>query len=168
MNKYLIPVLMTLMTMMILSCNPSKKLDKINAKHPELLAKFCKDSFPCIISKVDTIVSFDTVYSAIKINEYEEIPKDTIWLIKNKTTLINRPVIIGTKYPVKTIVKVIKDSAELTSIRFDLIACNNKCNDLLQQNSKLHSKVSTKNRWLMWLIIALLLSIIGNILQLKK
>lgn len=166
MNKFLIPVLM--MMMMILSCNPSKKLDKLNAKHPELLAKFCKDSFPYVISKVDTVTSFDTVYTAIKINEYEEIPKDTIWLVKNKTTLINRPVIIATKHPVKTIVKVIKDSAELTSIRFDLIACNNKCNDLLQQNNKLQNKVTTKNRWILWLIIALLCSILCNVIQLKK
>ena len=163
--KYLIPVLMM---GMILSCNPSKKLDKINEKHPELLAKFCKDSFPCIISKVDTITSFDTVYSAIKINENEELPKDTIWLVKNKPTLINRPVIIGQKYAVKTIVKVVKDSAELTSVRFDLIKCNEESNKLITENSKLHSKVTTKNRWIMWLIIALLCSILCNVLQLKK
>jgi len=165
MNKYLIPVLMMVM---ILSCNPSKKLDKINAKHPELLAKFCKDSFPCIISKVDTITSFDTVYTAIKINEYEEIPKDTIWLVKNKTILINRPVIIATKQPVKTIVKVIKDSAELSSIRFDLIKCGEESNKLITENNKLQNKVTTKNRWIMWLIIALLCSILCNVIQLKK
>jgi len=153
---------------MILSCNPSKKLDKINAKHPELLAKFCKDSFPCIISKVDTITSFDTVYTAIKINEYEEIPKDTIWLVKNKTILINRPVIIATKQPVKTIVKVIKDSAELSSIRFDLIKCGEESNKLITENNKLQNKVTTKNRWIMWLIIALLCSILCNVIQLKK
>lgn len=166
MNKYLIPVLM--MMVMILSCNPSKKLDKLNSKHPELLAKFCKDSFPCIISKVDTITSFDTVYTAIKINEFEEIPKDTIWLVKNKTTLINRPVIIATKHPVKTIVKVIKDSAELSSIRFDLIKCGEESNKLITENNKLQNKVTTKNRWIMWLIIALLCSILCNVIQLKK
>ena len=166
--KYLIPVLMTLMTMMILSCNPSKKLDKLNAKHPELLAKFCSDTFPCIISKVDTITSFDTVYSAIKINEYEEIPKDTIWLIKNKTTLINRPVIIATKQPIKTIVKVVKDSAEVSSIRFELNKCNEEGNKYITENKKLQNKVTAKNRWLTWLIIAFLCAIIGNILQLKK
>ena len=166
MNKYLIPVLM--MMVMILSCNPSKKLDKINAKHPELLAKFCKDSFPCIISKVDTITSFDTVYTAIKINEFEEIPKDTIWLVKNKTTLINRPVIIATKHPVKTIVKVIKDSAELSSIRFDLIKCGEESNKLITENNKLQNKITAKNRWIMWLIIALLCSILCNVIQLRK
>ena len=163
--KYLIPVLMM---GMILSCNPSKKLDKINEKHPELLAKFCKDSFPCITSKVDTITSFDTIYSAIKINEYEELPKDTIWLVKNKPTLINRPVILATKQPVKTIVKVIKDSAEITSIRFDLIKCNEESNKFITENSKLHSKVTTKNRCIMWLIIALLCSILCNVIQFKK
>jgi hypothetical protein len=153
---------------MILSCNPSKKLDKLNEKHPELLANFCKDSFPCVISKVDTITSFDTVYTAIKINEYEEIPKDTIWLVKNKITLINRPVIIASKYPVKTIVKVVKDSAELTALRFELIKCNEESNKLITEKNKLQNKVSTKNRWLMWLIILFLCLIIGNILQLKK
>lgn len=163
--KYLIPVLMTVI---ILSCNPSKKLDKLNEKHPELLAKFCKDTFPCVISKVDTITSFDTVYTAIKINEYEEIPKDTIWLVKNKTTLINRPVIIATKHPVKTIVKVIKDSAELTSIRFDLIKCNQESNKLITEKNKLQNKVSTKNRWIMWLIIAILCSILCNVILIKK
>lgn len=163
--KYLIPVLMTVI---ILSCNPSKKLDKLNEKHPELLAKFCKDTFPCVISKVDTITSFDTVYTAIKINEYEEIPKDTIWLVKNKTTLINRPVIIATKHPVKTIVKVIKDSAELTSLRFDLIKCNEESNKLITEKNKLQNKVSTKNRWIMWLIIAILCSILCNVILIKK
>jgi len=153
---------------MILSCNPSKKLDKINEKHPELLAKFCKDSFPCIISKVDTITTFDTVYSAIKINEYEELPKDTIWIVKNKPTLINRPVILATKQPVKMIVKVVKDSAETTSIRFELNKCNEESNKLITENSKLHSKVTTKNRWIMWLIIALLCSILCNVIQFKK
>jgi hypothetical protein len=156
------------MTLMILSCNPSKKLDKLNAKHPELLAKFCRDTFPCIISKVDTITSFDTIYSAIKINEFEEIPKDTIWLVKNKPTLINRPVIIASKYPVKTIVKLIKDSAELTSVRFELNKCNEESNKIITENSKLHSKVTTKNRWIMWLIIALLCSILCNVILIKK
>lgn len=163
--KYLIPVLTM---MMILSCNPSKKLDKINAKHPELLAKFCSDTFPCITSKIDTITSFDTVYSAIKINENEELPKDTIWLTKNKTLLINRPVYLASKYPIKTIVKVVKDSAEVSSIRFELNKCNEEGNKFITENRKLQNKVTAKNRWLTWLIIALLCAIIGNILQLKK
>ena len=166
--KYLIPVLMTLMTMMILSCNPSKKLDKLNAKHPELLAKFCSDTFPCIISKIDTITSFDTVYSAIKINENEELPKDTIWLTKNKTLLINRPVYLASKYPVKTIVKVIKDSAEVSSIRFELNKCNEEGNKFITENRKLQNKVTAKNRLIIWLIIALLCSILCNVIQLKK
>jgi hypothetical protein len=63
---------------------------------------------------------------------------------------------------------VIKDSAELTSIRFDLIKCNEEGNKLITQNIELKNKVTAKNRWIMWLIIAFLLSIIGNILQLKK
>jgi hypothetical protein len=63
---------------------------------------------------------------------------------------------------------VIKDSAELTSIRFDLIKCNEEGNKLITEKNKLQNKVTAKNRWIMWLIIAFLCAIIGNILQLKK
>ena len=165
--KYLI---LALAMTAIWSCNPSKKLDKLNAKHPELLAKFCRDTFPCVTSKVETITSFDTNY--VKINcaeyDYDSAFVDTIWLTHSKTQLIKGDAVLQVLTKTNTIIKTIRDSAEIRSCELELITCNNKCNDLLQQNVKLQNKVTAKNRWLMWLIIALLCSILCNVLQLKK
>jgi hypothetical protein len=163
--KYLILALTTITT---LSCNPSKKLDNLNRKHPELLANFCRDTFPCIISKVDTITSFDTIYTEIKYNDYEGVIKDTIWITNFKTKIINKPVVIAYKNAIKYISKTIKDSAEIRACELELIDVNKKLNESNALNNKLHNKVTAKNRWISWLIIAVLCAIIGNILQLKK
>ena len=165
--KYLIPVLIAVTT---LSCNPSKKLDKLNAKHPELLAKFCRDTFPCVTSKVETFTSFDTNY--IKINcaeyDYDSAFVDTIWLTHSKTQLIDNPVYIATVGKTNTIIKTVRDSAEIVYCNLELIALNKKCAQYIEDNRILLNKVTAKNRWLMWLIIALLCSILCNVLQLKK
>jgi hypothetical protein len=163
--KYLLFALIAITT---LSCNPSKKLDKLNAKHPELLAKFCRDTFPCIISKVDTITSFDTIYTDIKYNDYEGVIKDTIWITNFKTKIIDKPVVIAYKNAIKYISKTIKDSAEIRACELELIDVNKKLIESKELNTKLHNKVTAKNRFISWLIIAVLCAIIGNILQLKK
>jgi predicted nucleic acid-binding Zn ribbon protein len=163
--KYLIPLLIAVTT---LSCNPSRKLDKLNEKHPELLAKFCKDTFPCVNSKIDTITNVEYDFIELQCPGYEPGNIDTIWLTHNKTQFVTGPTIVASEYKINTITKTIKDSAAIRSCELELITCNNKCNDLLEQNRKLQNKVTAKNRWIMWLIIALLLSIIGNILQFKK
>jgi hypothetical protein len=163
--KYLILALTTITT---LSCNPSKKLDKLNRKHPELLANFCRDTFPCIISKVDTITSFDTIYTDIKYNDYEGVIKDTIWITNFKTKIIDKPVVIAYKNAIKYISKTIKDSAEIRACELELIDVNKKLIQSNALNNKLHNKVTAKNRWISWLIILVLSAIIGNILQLKK
>jgi hypothetical protein len=155
---------------MIWSCNPSRKLDKLNKKYPELLAKFCRDTFPCVTSKVETITSFDTNY--VKINcaeyDYDSAFVDTIWLTHSKTQLIKGNAVLQILTKTNTITKTIRDSAQIRSCELELITCNNKCNDLLQQNNKLQNKVTAKNRWIMWLIIALLCSILCNVILIKK
>jgi len=156
------------MTITILSCNPSKKLDKLNAKHPELLAKFCRDTFPCVTSKVETITSFDTNYVKINCSDYDSAFVDTIWLTHSKTQLIKGDAVLQVLTKTNTITKTIRDSAQIRSCELELLNCNNKCKDLLQQNTKLQNKVTAKNRWLMWLIIALLCSILCNVILIKK
>jgi len=161
--KYLIPVLI-----LLISCNPSRKLDKLNAKHPELLAKFCKDTFPCVISKIDTVTKVEYDFVELQCPGYEPGNIDTIWLTHNKTKFVTGPTIVATEYKINTITKTIKDSAAIRSCELELISCNNKCNDLLEQNRNLQNKVTAKNRWIMWLIIALLCSILCNVILIKK
>jgi hypothetical protein len=160
--------------LLLCGCMTSKKakksIEKINKEYPELLANYCKDSLPCITSNVDSFTSYDTNY--IKINcaeyDYDSAFIDTIWLTHSRTQLIDKPFYIATRNETKTIVKTIRDSAQIKSCELELIAVNKKCNELTAQNTKLHNKVTAKNRWLMWLIIALLCSIIVNLLLLKK
>jgi hypothetical protein len=157
--------------LLLCGCMTSKKakksIEKINKDYPELLAKYCRDSLPCVTLKIDTLIKYDTTYTAIQFN-YDSIPTDTIWLTNSRTQLIDKPVYIASVGKINTIIKTIKDSAQIKSCELELSAVNKKCNELTAQNTKLQNKVTAKNRWLMWLIIALLCSIIVNILLLKK
>ena len=165
--KYLILLLIAITT---LSCNPSQKLDKLNKKHPELLANFCRDTFPCVITNVDTLISYDTNYIKIECNEYDYDNAfiDTVWLTSSKTQLIDKPVFIASIGEIKTIVKLIKDSAQIKACELELKGVNKKLIESTALNTKLQNKITAKNRWISWLIIAFLCAIIGNILQLKK
>ena len=163
--KYLILLLIAVMT---LSCNPSRKLDKLNKKHPELLANFCKDTFPCVTTKVDTLTNIEYEFVEIQCPGYELAQKDTIWVTKNKTNFITGPAVVVTEYKTKTITKVIKDSAAIRSCELEVIRLTEKCKELSSQNVKLANKVTAKNRWIMWLIVTLLLMIIANLLNRKK
>jgi hypothetical protein len=163
-------LILALTTITIWSCNPSKKLDKLNAKHPELLAKFCKDTFPCIITAIDTVtrVEYDFIEVQCPGNDYDNVKLDTIILTKYKTNIINGPTVIKTEYKTNTITKTIKDSAEIVLCNLELIEVNKRCTQYIEDNRILKNKVTAKNRLILWLIIALLCAIIGNILQLKK
>jgi hypothetical protein len=160
--RYLILLLIAVTTW---SCNPSRKLDKLNKKHPELLANFCKDTFPCVTTKVDTLTNIEYDFIEVQCPGYENIKNDTIWLTKNKTNFITGPAVVVTEYKTKTITKVIKDSAAIRSCELEVIRLTEKCKELSSQNVKLQNKVTTKNRWLMWLLVTLLLMIIANLLK---
>jgi len=158
------------MTMAIWSCNPSKKLDRLNKKHPLLLADFCRDTFPCVTSKVETITSFDTNYVKINCAEYnyDSAFVDTIWLTRSKTQLIKGNAVLQVLTKTNTITKTIRDSAEIRSCELELIAVNKKCAQYIEDNRKLSNKVNAKNRWILWLIIAFLCSILCNVILIKK
>jgi hypothetical protein len=153
---------------MTLSCNPSKKLDKLNKKHPELLANFCKDTFPCVTSKVDTVTNIEYDFVEIQCPGVEDYHIDTVWLDNKKTQIIDGPTVIVRQNKTNTIIKVIKDSAAIRSCELEVIRLNENCKELSSQNVKLQNKLTAKNRWITWLIIALLSAIIGNLIQLKK
>jgi hypothetical protein len=153
---------------MIWSCNPSLKLDKLNKKHPELLANFCKDTFPCVTTKIDTVTNVEYDFIEVQCPGYELAKKDTIWITKNKTNFIKGPAVVVTEQKTNTIIKMVKDSASIRSCELEVISLNEKCKELTLQNVKYQNKVSTKNRWIMWLIIALLSMIIGNLIKLIK
>jgi hypothetical protein len=159
--KYLILALTTITT---LSCNPSKKLDKLNRKHPELLANFCRDTFPCVTTKIDTIKEIEYEFITVECPGYE--PKDTIVITRDK--IIKGSAVIKYEKKTNTIIKTIKDSAEIRACELELKAVNKKLIESTALNTKLQNKLTGRNSAIMWLIIALLCSIIINILLIKK
>ena len=159
--KYLIPVLI-----LLISCNPSRKLDKLNAKHPELLAKFCIDTFPCVTTKIDTVTRVEYDFIEVQCPGIDNVKNDTFWITNTKT--IKGPGVIVTQQQYNTITKIIKDSAAIKSCELSVLELNKKLAEINEKNRKLENKVNTKNRWIMWLIIALLVTIMGNIIQFKK
>lgn len=160
--KYLILLLIAVTTW---SCNPSRKLDKLNKKHPELLANFCKDTFPCVTTKVDTLTNIEYEFVEVQCPGYEEVKKDTIWLTKNKTNFIKGQAVVVTEHKTNTIIKVVKDSAAIRSCELEIIRLNKENDYWMEDNRKLSNKIVTKNRWITWFIIALLCMIIGNLIK---
>ena len=72
------------------------------------------------------------------------------------------------EYEIKTIVKLIKDSAQIKACELELNAVNKKLIESTALNTKLQYKITGRNSAIMWLIIALLCSIIINVILIKK
>jgi hypothetical protein len=161
--KYLIPVLI-----LLISCNPSRKLDKLCHKYPQICANYCKDNLPCVTTKIDTVTKVEYDFVEIQCPGYEDYRIDTVWLNNNKTQIIDGPTVIARQIKFNTITKTIKDSAAIRLCELEVIVLNEKCKELFSQNVKLQNKVTAKNRWIMWLIIALLCSILCNVILIKK
>ena len=159
--KFLTLLLIAITT---LSCNPSKKLDRLNKKHPELLAQFCRDTFPCVTTKIDTIKEIEYEFITVECEGYEI--KDTILITNNK--IIKGSTVIKYEKKTNTIIKTIKDSAEIKACELELNAVNKKLIESTALNTKLQNKVTGRNSAIMWLIIALLCSIIINVILIKK
>jgi hypothetical protein len=145
--------------------NALQDVNKAHRKHPQVVARFCSNTFPCVTSRVDTLTETEVEYITLKCPDDNYI-LDTIWITNTK--VVKGSAVIVNKNKTNTIIKTIRDSAEIVACELELIALNNKCNQLTQDNILLKNKISVKNKWITWFLIAFLCAIIGNILQLKK
>jgi hypothetical protein len=155
-----------ILLLILISCNPSRKLDKLCHKYPQICANYCKDNLPCVTTKIDTVTRVEYDFIEIQCPGVENVKRDTIRVTNTKT--IKGPAVLVTQQQYNTITKTIKDSAAIRSCELEVIRLNKECDYWIEDNRKLSNKVVAKNRWIMWLIIALLLSIMCNIIQLKK
>lgn len=158
-----------LLIVLFASCYTPKKalqdVNKAHRKHPQVVAEFCSNTFPCVTSRVDTLTETEIEYITLKCPDDKYI-LDTIWLTNTK--VIKGSAVIVNKHKTNTIIKTIRDSAEIVACELEAIALNKKCNQLTQDIIILKNKISVKNKWITWFLIAFLCAIIGNILQLKK
>lgn len=151
---------LALLLLFLGSCNTphriAKKLNKFDLAHPEVVAKFTRDKYPCIEKSSDTITKTDTTYVDV---EVECPPQDTIVLEKNDTIIVKgKPIIIKKKVPLPqhtiTITKLVKDSAEMKVLAVE----NKNCKD----------DVERKWHWIKWLFVLLVCSLILNAILISR
>lgn len=156
--KRLLPSLMTLMLIWFCSCytpNKAKKdIDKAYKHHPNEVAKFAADKYPCkdgIIQVVhDTSYDFieiacpdginDTIYKRDTVTITQKIKGKTIEVQKVKVLKIPSDKVIITKY--------VKDSAQLAVLY-------GKIKSLEDDKIKLSYQCEKRQESIKWLLIAL-------------
>lgn len=159
--KYLnLVMMMLMMTSCYTSQKAKKDLFKIKDTHPEVLLKYIHENYPCITSKVDTFVSFDTSYEFIEI-QCPEIQNsqviDTCYLTNyvKSVKVVKKKVAVPEK--TYTIYRFIRDSAEI-----------GQCELLLKfatdDKNKLINKLDKKTTFIWLFLVLFLLSAIINIL----
>lgn len=138
----------------------TKQVRKANDSYPEMVAKFSQKEYPCIDKKSDTTFVYDTSYQT-KIDTFIiENPIISVDTILKKDTIFRQSkerIITITK----TIVQKIEDSSKLTIAANQLNIANKKA-------EKFIGKSESKSEWIKWLLIILCISIIFNILLIKK
>lgn len=139
-----------------------KDLNKANDKFPDIVAKFTRDQYPCIDKKIDTAYSIDTLYEYINVECPPLFPTiDTFY--KTNTLYKNKIVrqLVAVPQRTITITKSIEDSAKIK-----LMASDNKvCADKL---IKAQNKIQKMWKWIKWLFIILIISILLNALLITK
>jgi len=155
-------LLMIAVTIMMSSCYTSKMakkdINKAYENHPETVAAFAHDKFPCKETAIDSIIKTEYQYIEIKCPDQAEQSQviDTIYLTKPsmpKTYIMYKDKFVAIPSTTKTITKIVRDSS---------------CEILLRKNVEsstlLVSKIGKQADWIKWLLILLAISFIGNIL----
>lgn len=142
-----------------------KELNKANDLQPKVVADYVGEHFPCKI-KTDSIVKTDTLYQYVDVvcPSLDSLKgDDTIYLDKikvvNKTKIVRQ--VIGIPSKSITITKYYEDSAKIKS----LTIANSQTQESL---TKCQGEKEKKSEWIKWLIICLCLSVILNIIQIRK
>lgn len=150
--------------LLLVGCYSMKKatnqVRKANDNYPEMVAKFLQKEYPCIDKKSDTTFIYDTTYQS-KIDTFIiENPILSVDTIIKKDTIFRQSkerIVTITK----TIIQKIEDSSKLTIAANQLSIANKKLDKFI-------GKSEQKSEWIKWLLIILCISIIFNILLIKK
>jgi hypothetical protein len=168
-----------IIALLLQSCNLEKQamkhLHKAEIKSPLKVAEYCAKNFPVIITATDTIVEI----------EYDSIivdcpPTKTDWILQKdstgnyskqgviaykksnnrgliRTDTTSRKKVLHTKTIFNTITKYVKDSAAVQQYKLLYDNC-------VQSSTISNDKLENKNQWIKWLLVALSVSAILNIL----
>ena len=146
-----------------------KQTTKANDKYPESIAKLVRGWYPCTITETNTVIETRDSIVYVDCPDLPQIihePNDTIYSTQTVLKTVKVPVHLPVE--IRYITKWVEDSAKIFSITAEL----NKSDALIKKQNKdiedLKGKVSKRNKWLLWLIIALVVSLLINYIQFRK
>lgn len=165
-NKCLILVIISLLAV---SCNPASKLHKMMDKLPESTAKECAQRYP-IKETIETVTVADTaMLQQYEIEfQYMNYLIDSLLSANCDTIHIEKIRDVIKKIPCKPVTKVIIKTQENTAKQQVIIDSCQKMSNLLNKKldkqtellneltAKLY-KVKSQRNWLIWLVISLLI-----------
>jgi hypothetical protein len=156
------------LSIILFSCYSEKKatkqINKAIDKKPVLSAELFRKKFPC--ESIDTVVRIDTAWDYVEFecpDKPAQIKTDTLFIQKNvikKQILQGKSVVVAGKTEYKTITIKVKDSAEIFIL-------NNTINEFSIKEQKLNSKIENRNKFILWLLIALIISILLHLIRRK-
>jgi len=142
--------------------SPQKSIQKLERKAPEKLAEYCGKEFP-----VKETIKYDTAYEFLDLVCPDPLVK-TNTIIGKDTIIIKQNSIIAKTYkngivkvPIRTITITVKDTA---SLKIAAIEVQKQKDNAVKSANKL---TSARN-WLLWLVVALAISLILNIILIRK
>lgn len=162
MNKLIFAIIIFIISGCYTEKKALKDLEKANDEHPQVVAKFVINKYPCS-EKKDSVILYDTIYKDIEvlcppqntINIHDTIYKNGKKYPPLVKTIVSVPI------PQKTIVRWYEDSAK---IKIYSVQNANLSNNLAECQKKKESN----SEWIKWLLICLCISALLNIIQLRK
>ena len=134
---------------------------------PAVVAKIARTAFPCISLKSDTVITnIDTVV-IVDCPDFKE--PDSVQIKVHDTVKIGRTTIkVPVTLPIRTItiLKVVEDSAKIKMLQSGIDARDLTIAKLQKDNGSLNEAIKRKNKWILYLWLAVALSIVGIILKL--
>lgn len=142
--------------------SPQKSIQKLERKAPEKLAEYCGKEFP-----LKETIKYDTAYEFLDLVCPDPLVKtDTI--IGKDTIIIKQNSIIAKTYkngivkvPIRTITITSKDTA---SLRISAIEIQKQKDNA----DKLANKLTSTRNWLLWLVVALAISVVLNVILIRR
>lgn len=132
----------------------TEQVEKANDKFPAVVAKMARDKYPCKdLLKPDTTTIYQDSIILVEI-ECPDVPTEVI-RVDTVNNVITRTVRVPVNMPVqiRTVTKWYEDSAKLKLFTLQVESLQADTASLRQETVKLSGKVSSRNKWLLWLII---------------
>ena len=148
----------------------TKDVNRAYVNHPKVVAKIARDAFPCIEKKNDTLINYRDSLVYIECPEIstatpiDYLGTDTVVITKSKTVRV--PIYM----PIKTVTvtKFIEDSAKIMQLNSGLLEAINETAKQKDYGESLEAKIKSKNKYILYFLIAFLLSLLVNYLQFKN